>query len=434
MKTKLKLFVIFAVIFTLLLAGCAGEDLSNSESLPDSDGNDEVKIANDNQTEISNIPEEITTETYPKPSPHGDYIELIEILRFYFETYGGETGIYNESERDENVIFEDAGNFLPWDWNSSAELAKVRVAKKDFYYGMLDINGDNVPEFILFYNSEFGMHPLAIFTIHDGEVKYLLSAFERSSIEGVMNDGAIVWRGSGGVNNTYKELHSVNNGELNTFFSVCREWVWDEETDTGEFIYREYHGDSELLPNQEEAEEIWNLSEKDVFDDMLADIMVSPLFSDDVIIESSDTFDYKGLTFSGKYIMRDREVVSFILDLNTIVFDGKGLAEISCGAVIAYIANDIERLTTYFEDDEKAQWGIFYKDELQDKLNSLTYLALTYAAHGLEYDNGYTLLTYDVTFDYGETHANIRVEMFLNDKDEWKVHYIGYYRFPPFRD
>jgi hypothetical protein len=209
--------------------------------------------------------------------PHEiEYTELLEILRTYIEAHKNLADSY-EPDSDDYIANEAAIEALPWVCDS-IELAKYSVAKKDFHYGTTDINADGIPELILFIELQHGMQVLAIFTIHDSQAKHLLGAIERTAITGIMRDGTIVWQASGGAGSAYRELHRIDkNSGLDTFYSTHREWVFDEETEDGEFIYRDYHS-NEILSNQEEAEEMWDLSEEGTFDDMLIDMVLSPLF------------------------------------------------------------------------------------------------------------------------------------------------------------
>jgi len=142
---------------------------------------------------------------------------------------------------------------------------------------------------------------------------------------------------------------------------------------------------------------------------------------------ADDIFEYRGITFPGEYRMNQGKKEAFTLDLDLLEAEGEGLYQVSREAVLAYIAADFEGLSKFFEDDEKAQRGIFYIDEQQDKLGSMTDLALISAVYSIVVDDGCFTLAYKVAFDDDES-AVISAEMYLNADNDWNVLYIGYYR------
>ncbi|MCL1823513.1 MAG: hypothetical protein FWG44_04855 [Oscillospiraceae bacterium] len=141
------------------------------------------------------------------------------------------------------------------------------------------------------------------------------------------------------------------------------------------------------------------------------------------------TYDYKGISFPGKYYYEKNiyddatyERTSFLFDRHYLLDDyngGKTLCQITSRAALAFISGDYKELSLYLKEDRN---GI---NENADKSNNTLNLFLldnVYTSVGR--DSETITILYFAVINGNDSGFRVGMDVYLNDEGEWKIDFI----------
>jgi len=144
--------------------------------------------------------------------------------------------------------------------------------------------------------------------------------------------------------------------------------------------------------------------------------------------QEKDTFEYRGITFTGKY-EEHRLGEIFHVDRDCLYFgEGMQLFYRSFDAALAFIGADTERILGYFDNEDSPD----YSHEQANILNRMKSIMLRHVYYDVTRNNGLFSIHYfanfypphDVDYEH-DTGFFVSMDMYLDDDNNWKLYYIA---------